>query len=80
MIREPVPGDMAACFVPHHRFEFLSAQGRVIGEVEVCFCCFGVESKPDLVGEAGYRLSGDFGQLRELVVELGSSADLNCDE
>jgi hypothetical protein len=75
----PVPDDLAACFVPHHRFDFADAQGKKVGEVYVCFCCLGAQASPRLVTQEGFMLHADFKELARLVTELGSSPNTNCD-
>jgi hypothetical protein len=77
---EPMPQDMAACFVPHHFFRYYDADGKQIGEIEVCFCCEGVRAsenskiavKPDQI------LTADYGKLKKLVQRLGESTEVNC--
>src|SRR3569623_1392340 len=34
---------IAGCFIPHHFFRYFDKSGKQIGELQVCFCCAGVE-------------------------------------
>ena len=71
----------AACFIPHHFFRYFDANGKMIGEIEVCFCCAGVEAS----GASNIELSdtedlrADYTKLETLVRSLGEPTDVQCD-
>lgn len=72
---------MTACFIPHHFFEYYDASGRKIGEIQICFCCAGLDVSPGsrvkLSGEQ--RLAGDFKKLAALVASMGEPTNIECD-
>lgn len=77
----PMPDEMAACFIPHHFFRYYDKSGKQIGEIEVCFCCLGLEiSRPSKI-EMGSRqmLSADYKRLEALVRSMGEPTDVNCE-
>ncbi len=73
-------GDVTACFIPHHFFEYYDASGRKIGEIQVCFCCAGVQISPDsrIKLNGPQRLTGDFKKLEALVASMGELTDIAC--
>lgn len=76
------PEDMfAACFIPHHFFRYFDGEGKLVGEIEVCFCCAGVQqsegSKVRL--SEGQTLLADFPRLESFVTSLGERTDVGCD-
>ena len=81
LLKEPMPEEMAACFIPHHFFRFYDAKGKELGEVAVCFCCIGVQA----TGESNIDLGSDqilgmeLAKMKKLVVTLGAPTDINCD-
>jgi hypothetical protein len=77
---EPAPDEYAACFIPHHFFAYFDAQGRKIGEIEVCFCCAGVQGLPDIATPIGPDdvLSADYPALEKLVQSMGEPTDIEC--
>lgn len=70
----------AACFIPHHFFRYFDGAGKLVGEVQVCFCCAGVQSEGSNVqlGE-DQMLAADFRKLKTLVASLGERTDVYCD-
>lgn len=72
----------AMCFIPHHFFRYYDKGGKMIGELQVCFCCEGVEQS----GASNIRLgknqmlSADFQRLKAFVRSLGERTDVQCDE
>lgn len=75
--------DAAACFVPHHFFRYYDAQGEQVGEIAVCFCCYGVFATRGLdesvAAGADYAdLEFDEPALRRLVQRMGLPVDINC--
>ena len=77
---EPLPEQLAACFIPHHFFRYLDGAGNVLGEVEICFCCEGVSvSKGNAIKLTnGEQVGGDFAKLRAFVQSLGKPTDGGC--
>jgi hypothetical protein len=76
------PDEMfAACFVPHHFFRYYDKGGKMIGEVQVCFCCAGVEQSGASNIHLGkdQMLSADFLRLEAFVKSLGERTDVECD-
>jgi hypothetical protein len=73
---------VAFCFIPHHFFRYFSRSGKQIGEIQVCFCCAGVEQSgaSDVRLGINQKLSADFGRLKAFVKSLGESTDVQCDE
>jgi hypothetical protein len=72
----------AACFIPHHFFRYYDKSGKMIGELQVCFCCAGVEQSGAsniYLGE-DQMLSADFHKLEAFVRSLGERTDVQCDE
>lgn len=67
-----------ACFVPHHFFRMYDAAGKMIGEISVCFCCGGVHASPKLPISDYVDVGADYKALKALVLELGSTPNLNC--
>jgi hypothetical protein len=78
LVSVPQPNTMAACFVPHHQFDFMDARGRKVGQLLVCFCCSGVSARPNPIRDDARMLDARYDELRSLVTELGSSPDTNC--
>lgn len=71
----------AACFIPHHFFQYLDARGRQLGEVQVCFCCGGAQARPS---RPIYRfpdsyLQADMPAIKGFVAGLGLPTDVECD-
>lgn len=84
IIRRPPPGDdvavAAACFVPHHFFEYLDRAGQVIGEVAVCFCCEGARFSPSIGRhDADAYVHEDIAAIKALVEDMGLPTDVGCD-
>lgn len=76
------PEDLfAACFVPHHFFRYFDGAGKLVGEIEVCFCCAGVQqsegSKVRLSNDQ--MLVADFPRLESFVTSLGERTDVGCE-
>jgi hypothetical protein len=73
--------EFAACFIPHHFFRYFDRAGKVVGEVEVCFCCAGVQqsdgSNVSLTEDE--MLVADFGKLQSFVASLGERTDVQCE-
>lgn len=76
----------AACFVPHHFFRYYDAEGALIGEIAVCFCCHGASAYPALFPATGgnvlhpydNRLGFDEENLAALIESWGLPVDLGC--
>ncbi|MEM6474847.1 MAG: hypothetical protein AAF687_01640 [Pseudomonadota bacterium] len=77
---EPMPEAFAACFVPHHFFEYYDAAGERIGEVAVCFCCDGVsaDGSDKLIAGADQIIGADYEKLKELIEGMGERTDVMC--
>lgn len=73
--------DEAACFVPHHAFQYLDRAGRKVGQILVCFCCGGMLAEPALPFGSG-RGGGDdqlsMRDLRGFVRSLGAPTTVDC--
>ena len=69
-LKEALMGDrppeaVAACFYPHHAFEFLDADGKRVAYVDICFSCIQHRGEPSGFGYI------DYDKLGTLVRELG---------
>lgn len=76
------PDEMfAACFIPHHFFRYFDTAGKLLGEVEVCFCCAGVQQSgaSHIKLQRNERLQADFKKLEALVRLLGARTDVQCE-
>lgn len=75
------PEEESACFMPHHFFRYYDASGKRVGNVAVCFCCYGVGASGSKALEPpdGAMLSADYAKVRALVTALGEPADVLCD-
>ena len=73
--------EFAACFIPHHFFRYFDKAGRVVGEVEVCFCCAGVQQSEGSTVRLtkGEMLVADFGKLQSFIASLGERTDVQCE-
>ena len=73
--------EFAACFIPHHFFRYFDKAGKLVGEVQVCFCCAGVEqSDGSNVRLTDHQmLVADFEKLKSLVASLNEPTDVQCD-
>ncbi len=71
----------AACFMPHHFFRYYDASGKEVGDVAVCFCCYGVGASGSKALEPpdGAMLSADYQSVKALVAALGEPTDVLCD-
>lgn len=69
------------CFIPHHFFRYYDANGKLLGNVSVCFCCDGVAASGSKTLEppSGATLSANYQQLKKLVAELGEPTDILCE-
>ena len=78
---EKAPEAMAACFIPHHFFRYYDERGRQIGEINICFCCSGVEASKGAKISVGpdQILAADYKKLEALVLRLGEPTDVLCD-
>ena len=78
---ENAPESMAACFIPHHFFRYYDGRGEQIGEIEVCFCCAGVEASEGAKIALGSDqiLSADFNKMEAIVRRLGEPTEVLCD-
>ena len=78
---EAAPEEMAACFIPHHFFRYFDAEGKQVGEVEVCFCCSGVAASgsPKLQASNGEMLGADYSEVESVVASVGEPTDVLCD-
>lgn len=77
---QPQPQESAACFIPHHFFRYSNAKGRVIGEIEVCFCCAGVavSGNSNIPIGPDQELSADYGKLEAFVRSIGEPTQVQC--
>jgi len=77
---EPAPDEYSACFIPHHFFAYFDPEGKKVGEIEVCFCCAGVQASPEIVAPIGPDevLSADYDALEKLVQSMGEPTDIEC--
>src|SRR5690348_9592322 len=66
---EDAPGEMAACFIPHHFFRYFDSHGKQVGELAVCFCCNGVTASgsPKLRAGEGEVLAADYPAVERIV-------------
>lgn len=73
---------IAACFIPHHFFRYYNKAGKQIGELQVCFCCAGVEQSgaSDVHLTKDQTLSADFTRLKAFVQSLGEPTNVQCGE
>ena len=73
--------EFAACFVPHHFFRYFDKAGKLVGEVEVCFCCAGVQQSDgsNVRLTKDEMLVADFGKLHSFVASLGERTDVQCE-
>lgn len=72
---------IAGCFIPHHFFRYFDKSGKQVGELQVCFCCAGVEESDSSIRLASnQKLSADFARLKEFVRSLGEPTDVQCGE
>lgn len=78
---EPMPEEMAACFIPHHFFRYFDSEGRQVGEIAVCFCCAGVEidGNTPVPLQTNEIFGADFGALERFVQSIGEPTDIACD-
>jgi hypothetical protein len=78
---DPIPDELAACFIPHHFFRYYDSQGKEIGQISVCFCCNGAQ----VSGASGIAigpdqwLSADYDKLEQFVKSLDLPTDVQCD-
>lgn len=72
---------LVGCFIPHHFFRYFDKAGKQVGEVQVCFCCAGVQqSDGSSVRLAeGQMLTADFGRLHTLITSMGERTDVQCE-
>ena len=77
----PLPEEMAACFIPHHFFRYFDGKGRLIGEIEVCFCCAGtrISGRSGLKIGADQELQFDYNALKTFVSSLNEPVDVMCE-
>ena len=76
------PDEMfAACFIPHHFFRYFDETGRQVGEVQVCFCCAGVQQSngSNVRLTEGQMLVADWGKLHSFITALGERTDVQCE-
>ncbi len=75
------PEEESACFIPHHFFRYYDASGKQVGDVAVCFCCYGVGASGSKALEPpdGAMLSADYQSVKALVAALGEPTDVLCD-
>ena len=75
------PEEESACFMPHHFFRYYDARGKEVGDVAVCFCCYGVGASGSKTLEPpdGAMLSADYQSVKALVAALGEPTDVLCD-
>lgn len=73
---------IAACFIPHHFFRYFDKAGKVVGEIQVCFCCTGVEEQgaSNIKMAHNQRLIVDFNKLGAFIRSLGERTDIQCDD
>jgi hypothetical protein len=70
---------MAGCFVPHHFFRFYDARGRQLGELEVCYCCGGIQLNSSPHDLADRQLWGfDYDGVAKMMAEMGISSKVQC--
>jgi hypothetical protein len=77
---DPIPDELAACFIPHHFFRYYDSRGKELGQIQVCFCCHGVEASKSSRIEMGpdQWLSADFTKLKQFVASLGLPTEVQC--
>lgn len=69
-----------ACFIPHHFFRYYDGSGRQIGEIQVCYCCQGIDMAPALRRIDSYdEWQFDFARVEKMLIEMGVSTDINCE-
>ena len=76
------PDEMfAACFIPHHFFRYFDTAGKQVGEVQVCFCCAGVQQSDgsNVRLTENQMLVADWGKLRSFITALGERTDVQCE-
>ena len=71
----------AMCFIPHHFFRYYDKNGEQVGEVEVCFCCAGVQASgaSNIPLTEDQILRADYDKLKTFVRSLGERTDVQCD-
>lgn len=71
---------VAACFDPHHFFQYFDSDHRKIGTVSVCFCCGGIEvhgmDGKLLFGQG--RLNIDLAKVKALIHAMGEPTNIAC--
>lgn len=75
------PEEESPCFIPHHYFRYYDARGKEVGDVAVCFCCYGVGASGSKALEPpeGAMLSADYRSVKALVAALGEPTDVLCE-
>lgn len=70
----------AACFIPHHFFRYFDKAGKQVGQVEVYFCCAGVQQSngSNVRLTEDQMLIADWGKLHSFITALGERTDVQC--
>jgi hypothetical protein len=69
---------VAACCFPHHFLRYFDVNGKLLGEVGICFCCRCVTS--DVGGplrDNEYR-EFDYAKMKALIEGLGIPTEMGC--
>lgn len=81
-IHKRLPEELSTfCFIPHHFFRYYNRNDEVVGELQVCFCCAGIQQsgKSNIRLKEGQKLHADFKGLGAFVRSLGEPTDVQCD-
>jgi hypothetical protein len=70
---------VSACFIPHHFFRFYDARGRQLGELQVCYCCGGIELSGTPHRLADRQMWGfDYDGVEKMMADMGISSQVQC--
>ena len=68
-----------ACFVPHHFFRYYDRSGRQLGEIQICYCCQGIDTAPALRATDAYdEWQFDFERVHKMLEGMNIPTNINC--
>ncbi len=69
----------SGCFIPHHFVRYYDNEDKLIGDIELCFCCEGIMAYPSVINDTKAQyLEADYERLKRMMKDMDVPTDVDC--